>query len=61
MARAKKNPEVVQESAPVEETVTTNAEYDLYKVYQEYFESQQKQVLENWTAVLNNIFWWTKK
>jgi hypothetical protein len=37
------------------------AEYDLYKAYQDYFEAQQRQVLANWTAVLNNIFWWAKK
>ena len=36
-------------------------EYDLYKAYQDYFEAQQRQVLANWTAVLNNIFWWAKK
>ena len=40
---------------------TSNSEFDIYKQYQEYFESQQKQILEYWTNVLNNTFWWTKK
>lgn len=40
---------------------TSNPEYDIYKQYQVYFEEQQKQILEYWTNVLNNTFWWTKK
>ena len=61
MARAKKNSEVVQETESKVDDVTSNPEYDLYKTYQDYFEAQQKQVLEYWTTVLNNVFWWTKK
>lgn len=37
------------------------AEYDLYALQKHYFEQQQKQVLEYWTSVLNNVFWWNKK
>mgnify|MGYP003353075764 CR=1 FL=1 len=59
MARKSKVEEVIKEET--QETSTNHPEYDLYKIYQDYFESQQKQVLETWTAVLNNVFWWTKK
>lgn len=56
MAR-KPKAEVNQEETPIVE----NTEYDAYKLYQSYFESQQKQVMEYWTGVLNNMFWWTRK
>lgn len=58
MARAKKPVEPVESTTPESEN---HPEYDLYKTYQSYFEEQQKQVLEYWTTVLNNTFWWTKK
>ena len=64
MVRAKKTEEVIQET-PVEDTPLP--EYDLRALYQEhfrqqqeFFEDQQKKVLEYWTGVLNNCWWWKK-
>ena len=56
--------EVVQETSTEESKLP---EYDLYSIYQEhfkqqqeFFEGQQKKVLEYWTNVLNNCWWWKK-
>ena len=59
MSKTKKKVEF-QKQEDIAET-SAKVEFDAYKQYQEYFEAQQKQILEYWTTVLNNTFWWTKK
>lgn len=53
---------VTKKTKTINETTepVSNPEFDIYKQYQDYFEAQQKQILEYWTTVLNNTFWWTK-
>lgn len=51
----------VEKVEEAEEQTSAKTEYDLYKAYQDYFEGQQKQVMNYWTTVMNNMFWWTKK
>ena len=35
-------------------------QYDLYDAYKEYFEQQQKSILNFCTVVMNNMWWWKK-
>ena len=64
MARKPKVEEVIKEETSSDSKLP---EYDLYAIYQEhfkqqqhYFDAQNKKVLEYWTAVLNNLWWWKK-
>ena len=38
------------------ESQYSHPEYDMYKVYQQYFEQQEKSILEYWTTIIRNIW-----
>lgn len=57
-------PEVGQQPAISEKPVENysyNPVADLYRVYHDYYKSQQREVLNFWIHVVNNTFWWARK
>lgn len=56
--KVEKTEDTVNESASAtaQSGKYTHPEYDMYMAYKEYFEQQQKAVLEYWTVVLRNIW-----
>lgn len=43
------------------EDSTNHPEYDLYRIYQEYFENQQKLAFDFWRQIINNVWWYNDK